>query len=130
LPFKEATRTSHKGGTSNLGNVVAVAQRNLRALYRLDARRQDGRCPRFRRLVIETTGLANPNPVVHALQNDRRIAARFRLAAVIALVDATHAIDQLDAFDEAVAQIAAADVLLVSKMDLAGLRHCARDCTS
>ena len=54
----------------------------------MDARRQDGRCPRFRRLVIETTGLANPNPVVHALQNDRRIAARFRLAAVIALVDA------------------------------------------
>jgi G3E family GTPase len=101
------------------GGCVCCSVRDdlVEALRRLRAYRESGVCPSFRRLVIETTGLADPNPVIHALLSDRGIASGFTLAAVITLVDAARSLGQLDAFQEAASQIAAADCLLISKAD-------------
>jgi G3E family GTPase len=72
----------------------------------------------FERVVIETTGLADPAPVLGTLTRDERIRARYRHAGTLTLVDATHAADTIAAHDEAVRQITAADHLLISKSDL------------
>lgn len=71
------------------------------------------------RLVIETTGLADPAPVIHTLMEDFFVAERFRIDGVVTVVDATHALQQLAAHAEPVKQIAMADRLLLSKCDLA-----------
>jgi G3E family GTPase len=73
----------------------------------------------FERVVIETTGLADPAPILRTLTQDARIAARYRLRCTLTVVDALHAPGTLVTQDEAVLQIAAADHLLISKSDLA-----------
>ena len=72
----------------------------------------------FDRVVIETTGLADPAPILHTLMSDPRIARRYRLDAVIATVDAVNGADTLDRQVEAVKQAAMADRLLITKTDL------------
>ncbi|MDP3287893.1 MAG: GTP-binding protein [Methyloversatilis sp.] len=72
----------------------------------------------FERIVIETTGLADPAPILRTLTQDARIAARYRLHCTLTVVDALHAAGTLATQDEAVRQIAAADRLLISKSDL------------
>jgi G3E family GTPase len=72
----------------------------------------------FERIVIETTGLADPAPILRTLTQDARIAARYRLRCTLTVVDALHAEGTLATQDEAVRQIAAADRLLISKSDL------------
>jgi G3E family GTPase len=89
----------------------------LRDLY---AKRSRGRIPKFRRMLIETTGLADPAPVLHTLMQDPLIAARFRLDGVLVTVDAVNGMDQLDRQMESVKQAAVADRLLLTKTDLAG----------
>lgn len=91
----------------------------LRDLY---AKRSRGGIPKFRRMLIETTGLADPAPILHTLMKDPLIAARFRLDGVIVTVDAVNAMDQLDRQPESVKQAAVADRLLLTKTDLAGDR--------
>lgn len=81
--------------------------------------RQAGDVPPFERAIIETTGIADPVPVLDTLLNDPWIRARFRLDGVVATVDAVFAQAQLDAHPEAVKQIAVADRLLLTKTDLA-----------
>lgn len=73
----------------------------------------------FERIVIETTGLADPAPILRTLTQDARIAARYRLRCTLTVVDALHAAGTLATQDEAVRQVAAADRLLISKSDLA-----------
>jgi len=87
-------------------------------LHRLDSSRQSGHYPTMARVVIETSGLADPAPVIHALFDEPQLRARYHLAAVLALVDATHVLEQLEEYEEAVRQIALADYLLISKSDL------------
>lgn len=82
-------------------------------------KRVRGQVPEFDRVVIETTGLADPAPILHTLMTDPLIAARFRLDGVIATVDALHADGQLDRHPESVKQVAVADRLVVTKTDLA-----------
>ena len=60
------------------------------ALRDLAARRADGRIARFKRIVIETSGLADPAPVLHAIMADLELASRYRLAGVVTLVDAVN----------------------------------------
>ena len=77
------------------------------------------------RVVIETTGLADPAPVIYTLMDDFFIGERYRIDGVVTVVDATHAEGQLAQHAEAVKQVAMADRLLISKCDLAsadGLR--------
>ncbi|THF59382.1 CobW family GTP-binding protein [Pseudothauera rhizosphaerae] len=73
----------------------------------------------FSRVLIETTGLADPAPVIHTLMEEPFIAERYRCDGVVTAVDATHALDQLGAQREAVRQVAMADRLLLTKCDLA-----------
>ncbi len=72
----------------------------------------------FDRVLIETTGLADPGPIAQTFLLEASIATRYRLDAVIALVDAVHAMRQLDANELAQQQIGFADRLLLAKTDL------------
>jgi G3E family GTPase len=83
------------------------------------ARRGAGGVPAFDRVLVETTGLADPVPVLRTLASDETIAPRLRAGAVITLVDGVNGESRLDDCPEAVKQAAVADCLLVSKTDLA-----------
>jgi G3E family GTPase len=72
----------------------------------------------FDRVIIETTGLAEPGPVAQTFFVDDDVAERFLLDAVVTVVDAKHGPDQLDQHPEAQAQVGFADRLLISKADL------------
>lgn len=72
----------------------------------------------FRRLIIETTGLADPAPVLFTLRQDDFIAQRYRFDGIVTVVDAVHGLDQLAKQYEAVKQVVLADLLVLSKSDL------------
>jgi G3E family GTPase len=72
----------------------------------------------FDRLIIETTGLANPIPFVRAFLSKPVLKQYYEMDGVVTVVDAAHALEQLAAMDEAVAQLAIADVILLNKVDL------------
>jgi G3E family GTPase len=72
----------------------------------------------FDRIVIETTGLANPGPVAQTFFVDEEVGAHYMLDAILTVVDARHAMAQLDEHEEAQRQVGFADKLLVSKTDL------------
>ena len=82
------------------------------------ARRAAGTVTPFERIVIETTGLADPAPIVHALMTDRDIAEQLRLESVITTVDAAAGAATLDAHPQSVKQAALADCIVVTKSDL------------
>jgi len=90
-------------------------QETLRDLF---ARRHAGEVPDFDRLIIETTGLADPAPVVQTLAGDTLLAAQFRLDGLVTLVDAANALQQLAAHAEPAKQIALADRVFITKADL------------
>jgi G3E family GTPase len=98
----------------------------VETLAGLMARRGAGGVPAFDRILVETTGLADPVPVLRTLASDEIIAPRLRLGAVITLVDGVNGASQLDECPESVKQAAVADCLLVSKTDLAGAQAAAR----
>jgi G3E family GTPase len=72
----------------------------------------------FDRVVIETTGLANPGPVAQTFFVDEEVGANYMLDAVVTVVDARHAMMQLDTHEEAQRQVGFADKILLSKTDL------------
>ncbi|MGF6633639.1 CobW family GTP-binding protein [Paraburkholderia sp. MM6662-R1] len=78
---------------------------------------RDGR-RQFSRVVIETTGLADPAPIVHTLATHRDLRERYRLDGLVTTIDARNAEATLDAHAEAVKQAAMADRLLLTKTDL------------
>ena len=75
--------------------------------------------PQFNRLVIETTGMADPGPILGNLMNEPVIESVFRLDAVVVTVDCVYGLKQLQEHAEARKQAAVADVLLLTKTDLA-----------
>jgi G3E family GTPase len=81
--------------------------------------RVKGKIPYFTRVAIETTGLADPAPILHTLMTDPIVAARYMLDGVVATVDAVNGAGTLDKQPEAVKQAAVADRLLLTKTDLA-----------
>ena len=81
--------------------------------------RDNGRIAPFSRLVIETTGLADPAPILNVLINHPYLAMRFRLDGVVTLVDAVNGMATLDAHEEARRQVVAADRLVLTKAELA-----------
>jgi G3E family GTPase len=83
------------------------------------ARRQAGAMPEFDRVLIETTGLADPGPILQLLLNWPTVSHDYRLDAVLCTVDALHGARQLEEHAEALRQAAVADRLLVTKTDLA-----------
>jgi G3E family GTPase len=82
------------------------------------ARKRDAGEIQFDRVVIETTGLANPGPVAQTFFVDEEVGAHYLLDAVVTVVDARHAMDQLDRQEEAQRQVGFADKILLSKTDL------------
>ena len=89
----------------------------LRVLGELQGERERGTLG-FDRVVIETTGLADPGPVMRTLARPGPLGGRYRLDAVITVVDAKHGQRTLDEFPEAQAQVGFADRILLSKTDL------------
>lgn len=81
--------------------------------------RVKGKVPYFTRAVIETTGLADPAPVLHALLADPIVAERYMIDGVVTTVDAVNGAGTLDRQVEAVKQAAVADRLIITKTDLA-----------
>ena len=79
----------------------------------------NGRCT-FRRIVIETTGLADPAPVLHTAMVHPYLVLRYRLDGLITVVDAVNGLATLDAHTESVKQVAVADRIVLTKTDLAG----------
>ncbi len=82
------------------------------------ARREAGSVAPFERVVIETTGLADPAPILHALMTDPELAGRLALAGVVTTVDAVNGADTLDRHAGALKQVAVADRLILTKGDL------------
>jgi G3E family GTPase len=82
-------------------------------------RREAGEVPRYARVIIETSGLADPAPVLNALMLDETMAATHRLQAVVTLVDAALGAATLERHPEAQRQAMLADRILVTKPDLA-----------
>lgn len=89
----------------------------MNTLNDLRERRQSGEL-NFERVIIETTGMANPGPVCQTFFMDDEIADYYRLDAVITVVDALHGMATLDRQQEAQRQVGFADRILISKKDL------------
>jgi len=86
----------------------------------LAARRAQGTVPPFERVVIETSGLADPAPILHALMTDRDLIGVYALDGVITTVDALTGMATLDNHEESRRQAAVSDRIVLTKTDLAG----------
>ena len=91
-------------------------QETLRELF---VKRRAGEVIDFDRVFVETTGLADPIPVLHTLQTDGLLSAQYRLNGVVTLVDGVNGSGQLDTMPEATKQAAVADRLVITKTDIA-----------
>jgi len=96
-----------------LGNSL---QETLESLH---YRRERGELPPFARVVVETSGVADPAPIAATLGLDSAIVRHYRLGSIVTVVDAVNGIAHLDRFAEARRQVAMADRLIVSKRDIA-----------
>jgi G3E family GTPase len=103
----------------NNGCLCCVLRGDLQETLRdLFIKRRNGEVIDFDRVIIETTGLADPAPVMQTLITDTLLLEQYRLDCVATLVDAVNAPGQLDRFSEPVKQVALADRLIVTKTDL------------
>jgi G3E family GTPase len=84
----------------------------------MQAKRASGLIPDFDRVVIETTGLADPAPIIHTLLTDASLTQVYCATGMVATVDAMHGCGQLDSHLESVKQAAMADRLVLTKTDL------------
>jgi len=83
------------------------------------AKREQKLVPAFSRVAIETTGIADPAPILRTLAIDPLLAPQFSVRAVVTTVDAVNGLDQLASFGEAMQQAALADIIILTKVDLA-----------
>jgi G3E family GTPase len=102
----------------NNGCICCTVRGDLIVALTTLAQKRDAGELQFDRIVIETTGLANPGPVAQTFFMDDEVAAHYLLDAIVTVVDARHAMQQLDDQEEAQRQVGFADKLLLSKSDL------------
>lgn len=103
----------------NNGCLCCVLRGDLQETMRdLFIKRRNGEIIDFDRLVIETTGLADPAPVMQTLMTDTMLQAQYRLDCVVTLVDAVNGLEQIKTLSEPVKQAALADRLVITKTDL------------
>ena len=88
------------------------------ALRALVADRDTGKLPRFERIVIETSGLADPGPILQTFATDRALGGEFFVEVTVAVIDASNGFAALDWSAEARKQTILADALVISKTDL------------
>jgi G3E family GTPase len=100
------------------GCICCTIREDLRATLQLLAAKKRKGLLDFDRVVIETTGLADPGPVAQTFFMDDEIAESFLLDSILTLVDAKHAQQQLDDRQEARRQVGFADQIFISKTDL------------
>lgn len=93
------------------GDLVNSLENLLRA-------RDNNRCKPFNRVVIETTGIADPASVIHIIMTQPYLTLRYRLDGVVTLVDSVNGMKTLDEHEEAVKQVAMADRIVITKTDL------------
>jgi len=103
------------------GGCLCCSQRSdlVAALEMLFHQRRKGEVPLFERVLIETTGLADPGPILRTLLIDEFVSAHYQIENIITTIDAVHGLEQLGAHDESVKQAALADELVLTKTDLA-----------
>ena len=89
-------------------------------LRRMVVERDRGELPDFRRIVIETSGLADPSPILQTFATDRALGSVFHIEAVVTVVDAETGLDTLGWSAEARKQAILADRLVITKTDIAG----------
>lgn len=92
----------------------------VETLRDLHDKRAAAAVPPFEHVIIETSGLADPVPLIHTIVAEESLRGCYRLHDVVALVDAVHGLAQFDVGGESLKQAAVADALLISKTDLAG----------
>ena len=115
--------------TTLLGNgcVCCITRSDLQiALRRLVFERERGEVPPFDRIVIETSGLADPAPILQTFSTDRALGGEFFIEVVVTIVDAATGLATLDWSSEARKQVILADRLVISKSDLAASDAIAR----
>jgi G3E family GTPase len=106
--------------TLNSGCLCCTVRGDLvRTMSELFLKRSKGEVTPFKRMVVETTGLADPAPILHTLMTDPLLASRYRLDGVVTTVDGVNGASTLDNHEEAVKQAAVADRLLLTKVDIA-----------
>ncbi len=98
----------------------------IETLERLHTKFLCGDIPPIRRVVLETTGLADPTPIVHTLMTEERVYRIYQLDAVVTTVDGQHGLASLDAEFEPAKQVAIADRIVITKTDLAPADDTAR----
>jgi G3E family GTPase len=91
----------------------------IESLERMHTRSLWGDIPKISRVVLETTGLADPAPIVHTLMTEERLFRIYQLDGVVTTVDAQHGLAELDQQFEPAKQIAVADRIVLTKVDLA-----------
>ena len=102
----------------NNGCICCTVRGDLVRILGQLSRRGETSATRLDRVIIETTGLADPAPVAQTFFMDEDVAAHYTLDAIVTVVDALHADRQLDAHHEAQEQVGFADRILLSKSDL------------
>jgi G3E family GTPase len=102
----------------NNGCICCTVRGDLIVALNVLAQQREAGALEFDRVVIETTGLANPGPVAQTFFMDEEVAQHYLLDAIITVVNAKHAMQQLDAHEEAQRQVGFADRILLSKTDL------------
>jgi G3E family GTPase len=102
----------------NNGCICCTVRGDLIVALTALAQKRDAGLLQFDHIVIETTGLANPGPVAQTFFIDEEVSMHYMLDAVITVVDARHAMAQLDQHEEAQRQVGFADRMLLSKTDL------------
>lgn len=106
-----------------LGNgcMCCITRSDLQeALRRMVIERERGQIPDFRRIVIETSGLADPSPILQTFATDRALGEEFHVEVVVTVIDAENGLDTLTWSSEARKQVILADRLVVTKTDIAG----------
>ena len=89
------------------------------AIIELNGKRERGEVPRYKRMIIETTGLADPSPIIFTLNSDTVIKHHYRLGSIITTVDAVNGLKQLKRHAESVKQASVADRIVLTKTDIA-----------
>ena len=89
------------------------------SIIALNSRRARGEIPPYRRLIVETTGLADPAPILFTLSGDTVLKHHYRLGSVITTVDGVNGLRQLDRHPESVKQATVADRIVLTKPDIA-----------
>ena len=87
-------------------------------LLMLHSKRANGEIPQFDRVVVESTGLADPAPVIHTLMSDRFLERRFMLGGIVTTVDAANGFSTIEKHNECEKQVAVADRIVITKTDI------------